>query len=112
MAAILRPFDPAEAISIAEAAERAGKASRTVREWCALHQIGRKIAGRWNVSQVALDMLLEGDHGSLEAYLSGDRTTDRVRLYFARRGIALPSAQSSVVSVEPAMPPFPPIMPL
>ena len=86
---ILRPFDPAEAIGIAVAAERAGRAQRTIREWCALHKIGRRIAGRWVVSAVALDMLLESDLESLEAYLAGDRTTDRVRAYFARRSVLL-----------------------
>jgi hypothetical protein len=41
------PYDPAEAISTAEAARRAGQAERIVREWCALHKIGRKIGGDW-----------------------------------------------------------------
>ena len=93
--AILHPYDPAEVIGIAEAARRAGRAERTVREWCALHHIGRKVAGRLAISSPALDMLLEGDMEALGAYLAGDRATDRVRSYFQRRGIPLPSAEIS-----------------
>jgi hypothetical protein len=86
-------FDRAEFVGTAEAAERAGVAIRTVREWCAAPQaIGRKIAGRWYVSQVALDMLLNGDKQALAAYRAGDRSSDQVRSYFLRRGIGLASA--------------------
>ena len=52
------PFDPTEFISTKEARRRDGVAQRTMREWCVHHRIGRRIAGRWRVSQVALDMLL------------------------------------------------------
>ena len=89
--AILRPYYLAEAIGVAEAALQAGKSMRTMREWCALHRIGRIIGGRWAISQVALDMLLDGDKDSLEAYLSGDRTSARVRTYYTRRSIPLQS---------------------
>src|SRR5262245_58144212 len=92
LAAILRPYYRAEAISVAEAARQAGKSERTMREWCARHQIGRVIGGRWAVSQIALDMLLEGDKEGLESYLSGDRSSDRVRSYYTRRSIPLQSA--------------------
>jgi len=85
--AILLPYDPAEAIGIAEAA---------IREWCALHRIGRRIGGRWAVSQPALDMLLEGDAESLEAYLAGDRASDRVRSYYMRRSIPIPTMREHV----------------
>jgi hypothetical protein len=87
--AILRPFYLAEAIGVAEAARQAGRSERTMREWCARHQIGRMIGGRWAISQVALDMLLDGDEGTLEAYLNGDRISERVRSYYARRSIPL-----------------------
>src|SRR5262245_17532504 len=87
--AILRPYDLAEAIGVAEAARQAGKSERTMREWCARHQIGRMIGGRWAISQVALDMLVNGDNDSLEAYLSGDRRSTRVRSYYMRRAIPL-----------------------
>jgi hypothetical protein len=91
LSAILRPYYVAEAIGIAEAAQQASKSTRTMREWCLRHQIGRMIGGRWAISQVALDMLLEGDMGSLEAYLSGDRRSERVRSYYGRRSIPLQS---------------------
>ena len=87
--ATLRPYYLAEAIGVAEAARQAGKSMRTMREWCALHRIGRIIGGRWAISQVALDTLLDGDKDSLDAYLSGDRTSERVRFYYARRSIPL-----------------------
>jgi hypothetical protein len=96
--AILLPYDPAEAIGIAEAARRAGKSPRTMREWCCLHQIGRRIGGRWVVSQVALDMLLEGDPQTLDTYLAGDRSSERVRSYYTRRSIPIPSADMLVAS--------------
>jgi hypothetical protein len=69
-------FNPAEAIDIAEAARRARRAPRTLREWCVFHKIGHRIAGRWAVSAVALDMLLAGDLKSLEAYIAVDRTSE------------------------------------
>ena len=87
--ATLRPYYLAEAIGVAEAARQAGKSMRTMREWCALHRIGRIIGGRWAISEVALDMLLNGDKDSLEAYLNGDRTSERVRSYYTRRSIPL-----------------------
>jgi hypothetical protein len=69
MMKILLPYDPAEAISVKEAAARAGKSERTIRNWCLDRQIGRCIAGRSAVSVPALDMLLAGDVETLEAYL-------------------------------------------
>jgi hypothetical protein len=90
-AVILQPYDPAEAISIAVAASRAGKSDRTIRNWCLDHQIGRRIAGRWAVSAVALDMLLAGDEDSLHAYLAGDRSSARVVSYYIARSIPRPS---------------------
>ena len=40
--AILLPYDPAEAIGVAEAARRDGKGERTIRDWCA--SIGSAVA--------------------------------------------------------------------
>jgi len=102
--AILRPYDLAEAIGVAEAARQAGKSERTMRVWCARHQIGRMIGGRWAISQVALDMLLDGDKDSLEAYLNGDRSSERVRSYYARRSIPLQTvpARSADMPIQAA----------
>jgi helix-turn-helix protein len=89
--AILRPYHAPEVIGVAEAAQRAGRSERTIREWCALHQIGRRIGGQWAVSQTALDMFLHGDSEVLEAYLAGDRTSQGVLSYYERRSILPPS---------------------
>ena len=88
---VLHPFDPAEAIGVTEAAVRAGKSERTIRNWCMERQIGRRIAGQWAVSAVALDMLLAGDDHSLQAYLAGDRESDHVVAYYLLRSIPLRS---------------------
>src|SRR4051812_12123978 len=87
-ALVLHPFDPTEAISVVEAAARAGKTDRTIRNWCMERQIGRRLAGQWAVSAVALDMLLAGDDNALEAYLAGDRASDHVVAYYRLRSIA------------------------
>jgi hypothetical protein len=87
---VLLPFDRREAISLQEAAELSGKNPETVRRWCQLRDIGRKVGGTWAVSRPALLMLLDGDRSSLNAYLRGDRTSRAVRSYFERSGIVLP----------------------
>jgi hypothetical protein len=87
---ILRPFHRSEAIPIAEAAAIAGRSVRTLRDWCLLHDIGRRIGGQWAVSKVALAMLLHGDTEALEAYLAGDRSSPTVASYFERCGVPLP----------------------
>jgi len=90
IAVILHPYDPAEAINTTMAANRAGRCDRTIRNWCLDRQIGRRIAGRWAVSAVALDMLLAGDDDSLQAYLAGDRSSARVVSYYIARSIPHP----------------------
>lgn len=84
---ILRPYDSREAISVGQAAQIAGKAKRTILEWVHRHKIGRKIVGRVEVSNVALDMLLSGDETALRAYLRGDRASERVAQYLVRAGL-------------------------
>jgi hypothetical protein len=96
----LLPYDPAEAISVKEAARRAGKSERTIRNWCLDRHIGRRIAGRWAVSAPALDMLLAGDDRSLQAYVAGDRASVRVASYFEARSIPLASFASRVSTVS------------
>ena len=90
---VLRPYDPAEVIGIAEAARRARKTERTLRNWCADHRIGHRAAGQWAVSAIALDMLLAGDCAALEAHLAGDRTSDVVHAYYHHRAIPLTGAR-------------------
>ena len=43
---VLRPFNRSEVLSIAGAAEIAGRPVRTLRQWCLLHDIGRRIGGQ------------------------------------------------------------------
>jgi hypothetical protein len=83
---ILTPFNPREAISTKEAAERAGKSVGTIRNWCEWHGIGRQIAREWHVSRVALEMLLEGDDAALVLYHAGERNSETVARYFSQLG--------------------------
>jgi hypothetical protein len=54
-----------------------------------LHDIGRKVGGRWMVSKVALAMWLDGDRATLARYLAGDRSSAVITAYFERCGVAL-----------------------
>ncbi len=87
---ILRPFHRSEVLSVAEAASVAGKSVRTIRSWCLLRDVGRRIGGRWAVSKVALAMLLDGNKEALAAYLTGDRTSSMIKSYFDRCDVPLP----------------------
>jgi hypothetical protein len=96
---ILRPFNVAEALTLKEAATLAGKEARTVLNWCEAYALGRKIAGTWHVSKVALAMFLDGDERALAAYLAGDRSGERVVSYFARCGL---QSQTQEISAKVA----------
>lgn len=87
---VLKPFHRSEAYTIAEAAAWARKSPRTVREWCMRFDIGRRIGGRWMVSRVALQMLLDGEYDPLKLYLAGNRHCESVIRYFAQLGVPLP----------------------
>lgn len=99
---VLIPWIPEEAISVAQAAVIARKAPRTVREWAARHDIGRRIVGGdWMISHVALLMLLEGNATALARYLAGDRQSQDVASYFSRLGVdfsAVISAKSAIAA--------------
>lgn len=84
---VLIPFDRREALSLRQAAEISGKSVETIRRWCALHDIGRRIGGQWAVSRPALMMMLDGDYRVLALYLAGDRRNPEVETYFERAGI-------------------------
>ena len=87
---ILVPWIPAEAITVAEAANIARRGPKTVREWAARYDIGRPVVtAQWMISRVALTMLLEGNKAALDLYLAGDRSSDTVRAYFQRVGVDL-----------------------
>ena len=56
---ILIPYDRREAISLRKAAEISDRSETTLRAWCEKYLIGRRIVGGpWQVSRVALEMLL------------------------------------------------------
>jgi hypothetical protein len=87
----LRPCIRGEVITIKEATDIAGRSESTTRNWSNQRGIGRRIAvGKWDISRVALAMLLDEDDLALKAYLMGDRTSERVKTYFDRYGISLP----------------------
>jgi hypothetical protein len=82
---ILCPFDKRECISLKQAAEIAGKSESTMRGWCEVHGLGRRVGGgTWSVSKVALAMFLDGDEVALRAYHAGDRSHELVTPYFER----------------------------
>jgi hypothetical protein len=86
---VLRPYHAAEALTAAEAASIYRKSERTIRDWSQLHDLGRKIGGRWMVSKVALAMWFDGNTVALSAYLRGDRTAPIIVEYFERCGVPL-----------------------
>lgn len=93
---ILIPYDRREAISLRKAAEISGRSQTTLRAWCGKFLIGRRIVGGpWEVSRVALDMLLAGHQSALNAYLRGDRSGPLVAPYFARAGLR-PNGQADL----------------
>lgn len=81
---VLIPWNPAEAMTVAEAAAFARRNPRTMREWAAKFDIGRRVAGEWVISRVALLMWLENDTAALSAYLLGEREAEPVAAYFRR----------------------------
>jgi hypothetical protein len=92
---VLIPYDRREALSLRQAAEISGKSVETLRRWCALYDIGRRIGGQWAVSHPALLMILDGDHRALAVYLAGQRDGQPVSAYFGRAGLMLASTSSA-----------------
>lgn len=92
---VLRPYNRAEAMTVAEAAVEARRSPRTVRDWALLHDLGRKIAGRLALSKVALAMWLDGNKLALALYLAGDRSSELIRRYFEDCGVPLPRQRRS-----------------
>jgi hypothetical protein len=81
----LIPFVAKEAIDLQTAAQIAGKSAETVRNWCLLYHLGRRVAGGpWLVSRIALAAFLDGDMTGLKRYLEGDRQSEGVRAYIKR----------------------------
>ena len=81
---VLIPYDAREAITVRQAAKIARRSESTVRTWCEDYHVGRRVVGGpWQVSRVALGMLLDDNEAALNAYLSGDRSGPEVSRYFS-----------------------------
>lgn len=87
---VLVPYDPREALSVKEATKLAGRSQSTIRNWCERFEIGRRVAGgNWQLSCVALQLLLDGDLAALADYNAGDRSSPRVAAYFNRLALVI-----------------------
>jgi hypothetical protein len=84
------------ALTIEQAAFIAGRSPRTLRDWAARFDIGRRIQGRWAISSVALAMFLDGHAIALAAYLAGDRSSPTITEYFERYGVPLPTRRNDI----------------
>jgi hypothetical protein len=93
---ILLPFDVREALTLREAAILAGRTAVTIRTWCSIYDLGRRIGGQWRVSKVALAMYLDSNREALRAYLSGDRQSEAVLEYFERCGLLKKSDERKI----------------
>jgi hypothetical protein len=86
---ILDPYHAREAISMAIAAQKAGKEHKTMWRICKKHGLGRKLPdSQWAVSIVALNIYLEGNLQALSAYHQGIRGGPLVARYFKACGLA------------------------
>ena len=86
-ALVLVPFNRREKLTLKQAAEIAGLHVETIRRWCSLKDVGRKIGGRWAVSHPALLMFLDNDRHALRDYHAGHRSGGLVEAYFERAGM-------------------------
>src|SRR3954470_10355032 len=92
---LLKPYNAAEAISVAEAARRAGVSREKIRLWVLHFSIGRKLAdGQYRVSAVALQLLLDDNKDGLRRYLTGDRLSADVCSTFDACGIPIVGKRS------------------
>jgi hypothetical protein len=87
--ATLRPYNAVEALTVRQAAALAKRSVRTIREWAARFDLGRRISGSWQISHVALLMHLEGNHEALVLYHRGDRSSPAVTDYFTRLDVPI-----------------------
>ena len=84
---VLVPYDRRESLTLQQAGEIAGRNPETIRRWCSLKDVGRRIGGRWAVSHPALLMFLDNDRRALAAYHAGHRSGGLVEAYFTRAGM-------------------------
>jgi hypothetical protein len=86
-----RRYHPKEVCAVHIAAAAKGIPARTIRRWCEKYGIGsrRSLArGPWEVSWVALNMLLAKDHRALQAYRAGQRQGEPVASYYESEGLS------------------------
>jgi hypothetical protein len=95
----MTPFDPKEAMTLAQAAHRAGKCQNTIRNWCEGDGIGRRIGGTWHVSKVALELYLDGETEALRRYLDGDRENQIIVAYFRKFGLKPQSPVGAALAI-------------
>jgi hypothetical protein len=89
--AVLKPYDPFDAIGIKAACELSGGSRARVIQLCEQYGLGRKIGARWAISKVALHAFLNDDKEGLRAYLAGDRSGPAVTSAYRAAGVLLPS---------------------
>ena len=87
--AILRPYDPLDAIGIGSACRISGEGRLRLIAMAQRYGFGRKIGARWAFSRVALHAFLDGDDEGLAAYLAGDRTGPAVTRAYRAAGVPL-----------------------
>ncbi|MER2266692.1 hypothetical protein [Methylobacterium oxalidis] len=89
--AILRPYDPNNAIGIGAARQISGEQRLRLIALAQRYNLGRKIGARWTFSRVALQAFLDGDDEALSAYLAGDRTSPAVLRAYEAACVTLPA---------------------
>ncbi len=87
--AVLKPYDPLDAIGIGEACRITGEGRLRLIAMAQRYSLGRKIGARWAFSRVALCAFLNGDEEGLAAYLAGDRTGPAVTRAYQAAGVPL-----------------------
>ena len=80
-----------EGISRTEAAEIAGRSVDTIDRAARKYNFYGRQFGHKLVSRVALQMLLECDYPAAQAYAAGERSSPRVKAYFDKLGVQLPT---------------------
>lgn len=78
-----------EILNIARAADRAKRSTDTIRRWCRDFGIARQSApgAPLEISALALEMVLHGDHEALEKLRAGERSAPEVKRYIDHLGI-------------------------
>ncbi|WP_336492109.1 hypothetical protein [Methylobacterium nigriterrae] len=93
--AVLKPYDPNDAIGISKARALSGEERLRLIGLAQRYGLGRKIGARWAFSRVALRAFLDGDEEGLAAYLAGDRTGPAVTRAYQAAGVPLQGRPST-----------------